>query len=475
MTVTNRIDLPARIAAWLPAARWFAGKGSAIEAVSLADECPLPGGLVLALVDVAAAGEPLRFAVPLDPRDGSDAAATPAFAGWLVDQVAAGRTTATRHGCFIGHPAGPAPHVTQAATGTPVVSAVGGDASNTSLRVGTAAGDLIVKLIRRCRSGVQPEVEVGGVLAMLGGRPVAPAFRGWLEYHDAAGRSTAIATVHAFLPGRTTAWDELLGLVASGGLAGPSRERILAIVGALGAKTARMHAAFAAASGEDFVPRTIAAAERQAEAAAMADRAARVLATAPSRVAPASPLAARLARLAADGVRITDRLRTAATVDLGAIAIRIHGDYHLGQVLLDPTRLDGDPLVIDFEGEPGRPLEERRRRSSGCRDVAGMIRSFDYLVRCAARAGGSTVAAGDRDHLVATFVAAYAADAAGQPWWPAGDPAPAIAIFALDKAISELAYELAHRPDWVAVPLAALEEFIGSSPDPLCREARSAS
>jgi maltose alpha-D-glucosyltransferase/alpha-amylase len=96
-------------------------------------------------------------------------------------------------------------------------------------------------------------------------------------------------------------------------------------------------------------------------------------------------------------------------------------------------------------------------------------------VRCAARAGGSTVAAGDRDHLVATFVAAYAADAAGQPWWPAGDPAPAIAIFALDKAISELAYELAHRPDWVAVPLAALEEFIGSSPDPLCREARSAS
>ena len=461
----NAADLPDRIAAWLPAARWFAGKGRAIEAVSLADECPLPGGLVLALVDVATAGESLRFAMPIDPRDGADAAATPAFAGWLVDQVTAGLTTATRHGSFIGHQAGPAPHDPQFATAAPAVSTIGGDASNTSLRAGTAAGDLIVKLIRRCRSGVQPEVEVGGFLATLGGRPVAPAFRGWLEYRDVAGRSTAIATVHDFLPGRVTAWDVLLELFASGGLAGPARDRILAIAAALGATTARMHAALASADAADFASRSIAATDRQAEAAAMADRAARVLATAPGRVAPASPLAARLARLAAHGSRITDHLRTAATVDQGAVAIRIHGDYHLGQVLLDPTRPDGDPLVIDFEGEPGRPLEERRRRSSGCRDVAGMVRSFDYLVRYAARAGGPTVATGDRNLLATTFVAAYAADAAGRPWWPAGDPAPALAIFALDKAISELAYELAHRPDWIDVPLAALEEFLGAAQD----------
>jgi maltose alpha-D-glucosyltransferase/alpha-amylase len=456
-------DLPDRIAAWLPAARWFAGKGREVGRVSLADECPLPGGLVLALVDVAADGEPLRFAVPLDPRDGADAAATPVFAGWLVDQVAAGRTTATRHGSLIGRPAGQPRHDPQFATAAPVVSAVGGDASNTSLRVGTAAGERLVKLIRRCRSGVQPEVELGGFLATLGGRPVAPAFRGWLDYRDAAGRSTAIATVHDFLPGRASAWDVLLELVAGGGLGGPAQERLLAIVAALGTTTARMHAALASAHSPDLAPRPISAAERRAEADALADRAARVLATAPSRVAPASPLAARLTRLAAAGSRITDRLRMAATADLGAVAIRIHGDYHLGQVLLDPTRPDGDPLVIDFEGEPGRPLEERRRRSSGCRDVAGMIRSFDYLVRCAARAGGPTVAAEDRQRLTTTFIAAYASDAAGRPWWPAGDAAPALAVFALDKAISELAYELSHRPDWIDVPLAALEELIGTA------------
>jgi trehalose synthase-fused probable maltokinase len=400
-----------------------------------------------------------RFAVPIDPRDGADAAATPAFAGWLVEQIAHGRTTATRGGTCVGHSAGAA---LASLGGRPAVAVVGGDASNTSVRVGSGANAVIVKLIRRCRSGVQPEVEVGAFLAAQGWTGTS-AFRGWLEYRDAAGGSTAIATVHDFLPGRTTAWEFLLGLLTAGGLAGPHRGRIVDIAAALGTTTARMHSALASGDGGTFAPQPAGASERAEAAAALAEHAACVLSQARARAAHGGPLAARLATLAAHEATILARLQSAATVDTGAVTIRIHGDYHLGQVLLDPARPDGDPLVIDFEGEPGRPLEERRRRSAACRDVAGMLRSFDYLLRCAARAGGPPSRTGDRRELTERFLAAYSACASGQPWWPAGDATPALDVFTLDKAVYELAYELANRPDWVEVPLAALEELVGTA------------
>jgi maltose alpha-D-glucosyltransferase/alpha-amylase len=136
--------------------------------------------------------------------------------------------------------------------------------------------------------------------------------------------------------------------------------------------------------------------------------------------------------------------------------IRVHGDYHLGQVLI---REPGpEVLVIDFEGEPSRSLEERRRRTSVCKDIAGMCRSFDYLLRHAARNGSTPYRAADLDLLEATFLDAYRAVARGHVWWPA-DATKAdslLAVYKLDKAVYELAYELAHRPEWVEVPLAAL-------------------
>jgi predicted trehalose synthase len=117
-----------------------------------------------------------------------------------------------------------------------------------------------------------------------------------------------------------------------------------------------------------------------------------------------------------------------------------------------------EPLVIDFEGEPGRSLEDRRRKTSVCKDIAGMCRSFDYLLRHAARSGSTPYRAADLTLLEATFLDAYRAVAREHAWWPA-DAATADAlldIYKLDKAVYELAYELANRPDWVEVPLAAL-------------------
>jgi maltose alpha-D-glucosyltransferase/alpha-amylase len=167
-------------------------------------------------------------------------------------------------------------------------------------------------------------------------------------------------------------------------------------------------------------------------------------------------IAARLRAVAARRDELVSRLAAVARIDSAAANIRVHGDYHLGQVLLPP----GDqPLVIDFEGEPGRSLDERRAKTSACKDVAGMCRSLDYLLRCAARIGGPADVAADAAHLQQRYVAGYASRVSGRPWWPArpADADSLLAAYVLDKALYELAYELHNRPDWIEVPLAAVE------------------
>jgi maltose alpha-D-glucosyltransferase/alpha-amylase len=467
--------LSAAIAAWLPTARWFAGKGDALGGVAIVDACELPGSLVLALIDVAGGADTARYLVPVAAATGADAADTPAFAGWLLDLVARGGTAPGRAGTVVGHAAATPLSPDPAA---PVVSPVGGDASNTSLRVGRADGTVVVKIFRRLRSGIQPEVEVGEFLAGRRGWTGTPPFRGWLEYvpHGPAGASTAVATVHDFLPGRETAWDLLLRLATAGDPAGAEWSRIRAVAASLGAATARMHAALAARTDvAAFAPEPATPATRRAEAVAMADRAAGVFARARQRTAglPA-PVAAAVQAVVASAAPLVARLRAAAETGGGAVTIRVHGDYHLGQVLLDPGAGDGAPVVIDFEGEPGRPLEDRRRKACAGRDVAGMCRSFDYLLRCAARAGGPAYDPQEAHRLKRAFLDAYRGLAADRSWWPA-DPAAAdrlLAVLELDKAVAELDYELDHRPDWVEVPLAAIEDAVRYDAPPSLNDRR---
>ncbi|NBT13661.1 MAG: hypothetical protein EBS56_08795 [Planctomycetia bacterium] len=112
-------------------------------------------------------------------------------------------------------------------------------------------------------------------------------------------------------------------------------------------------------------------------------------------------------------------------------------------------------LVIDFEGEPGRSLADRRRKTSVLKDLAGMCRSFDYSLRHAARSADAPYRPDDLAMLENTFLDAYGTVARGHAWWPTGAD-EALGVYRLDKAVYELAYELANRPDWVVVPLAAL-------------------
>ena len=465
--------IASHLAASLPSMRWFADKGAGIAGVSLYDRASLPRdtAAAIALADVQLAGrdpssQSPRYVVMIDAA-GNDAAATPAVARWLLDFVLSGRSLPGRGGQFIGHATVHSPHAASVVPAAPItVIAIGGDASNTSLVVRCGSTGWIIKLFRRCRAGVQPEVEIGEFFSSASPWQDTPRLCGWLEYEPAddqlAAASTAIATVHEFAPGYTTGWDRLVGLLTAGdGLAGHSGDEVLAIVAGLGRVTARMHRAFSARPDiPAFAPESATPVGRQAAALRMSEHAQGVFALIESRLPQMEPtMAGRLAAVLDARSRLVSRFDRLPSIALDCDNIRVHGDYHLGQLLVAEQ---GGVLVIDFEGEPGRTLAERREKTAAAKDVAGMCRSFDYLLRHVAKLTGRPYAAADLARLEACYLNAYREGAAGQPWWPA-DPAAAdalLAVFKLDKAIYELAYELNNRPDWIDVPLAAIEEAL---------------
>jgi maltose alpha-D-glucosyltransferase/alpha-amylase len=214
-----------------------------------------------------------------------------------------------------------------------------------------------------------------------------------------------------------------------------------------------MHVALAARPDVPaFAPRDVTTADHAAATADLVAHATEVLAVAAAATALPAGVADRVRRVVAAREAIGTRLRGIADV-LPPKLIRVHGDFHLGQVLV--AAADDRVFVIDFEGEPGRTLDARRAFAPAAKDVAGMCRSFDYLARHAGVPHPRPVA----EALAAHYRAAYVTVAAGHPWWPA-EAATAdrlVAILALDKAVYELAYELRYRPDWVTIPLAGIE------------------
>ena len=469
-----------QLAASLPSMRWFADKGAGIVGVNIYDRASLPRDTAaeIALADVQLAGrdpssQSPRYAVMIDAA-GDDAVATPAVARWLLDLVLSGRSLSSRNGRFVGHATGHSAHAASVApTGPVTVSPIGGDASNTSLVVRSGSTGWIIKLFRRCRAGIQPEVEVGEFFAASSPWQDTPRLYGWLEYvpdgDQLAATSTAIATVHEFAPGYTTGWDRLVGLLTAGnGLAGRTGDEVFAIVAALGRATGRMHRAFSMRPDiPAFAPESATPVGRQAAALRMSEHAQGVFALIESRLSYLEPtMASRLAAVLDARSKLASRFDRLPSIALDCDNIRVHGDYHLGQVLVaeHESKLlvaeQGSVLVIDFEGEPGRTLAQRREKTAAAKDVAGMCRSFDYLLRHVAKSSAKPYAAADLARLEACYLGAYREVVVGQPWWPA-DPAAAdvlLAVFKLDKAIYELAYELNNRPDWIDVPLAAIEE-----------------
>ena len=166
-------------------------------------------------------------------------------------------------------------------------------------------------------------------------------------------------------------------------------------------------------------------------------------------------------QLLAQREHLGDRLNALLPSDVDAVKIRHHGDFHLGQILI----VKDDIFIIDFEGEPRRPHDERRRKAPAARDVAGLIRSIDYSATAALERalkvapdeqGKLGTALGEwRDRATAAFLAGYREIMADPRLWPADQLAGErlLNFFLLEKAFYEIEYELAHRPDWLRVPL----------------------
>jgi len=329
--------------------------------------------------------------------------------------------------------------------------------SNTSIVFG---GSCILKVYRRLEEGPHPDVELLSALGQAGFDAV-PALLGAATLSGPDGLPAAAMTLQSFVPNEGDGWEWGVESARRAIDACETPEQLLrwldadpgSVAGAeaLGRVIAEMHAALASATGPDLAPlplgpgyATDLVAEIRREAAATAELAGLAL--------PGDT--AILAAIEALG-----RAQAAAIAQPG-LATRVHGDLHLGQLL----RSAGGFVITDFEGEPARPLSERRQRQSPLVDVAGMIRSFDYAGQTAARAlpGGAdrtSLATAWTEAMVAAFLSAYWETAETAPTTflpPASSRLHLLHLFELRKALYELRYELNNRPDWATIPIASI-------------------
>ncbi|WP_063753343.1 hypothetical protein [Streptomyces sp. NRRL S-87] len=428
---------------WLPRQRWFAGKGrplTRIEVVSAADLLP-PGvspRLLHLLVDVDGdtyqlllglrATLPPALAPALIGRVGPDAdpgpyagltvyegLGDPRLAGLLLERL---RTPGALGPLRFGHDPGAA--IPAGLTARPL----SGEQSNSSLIYGDA---YILKVFRRVGPGTNPDLELPRALAGAGCTRV-PAPVAWYEAElPGVAEPLTLGVLQPYLRGSDDGWQLALRRLGSGL---PFSDEAYA----LGRATAEVHSALA----EALPTVRLGPAETARLAAAMTQR----LAATVREVPALRPYEAGL-RAAFDALAMAP----GGPSGRGGRAQRIHGDLHLGQTL---RAVDGTWRLIDFEGEPARPLADRRSPEPAVKDVAGMLRSFDYAARSHEPWSPAWAEA-----CRGAFCAGYAATTGRDP---REDPV-LLRAFETDKAVYEARYEYRHRPDWLHVPMAAIRRL----------------
>jgi maltose alpha-D-glucosyltransferase/alpha-amylase len=378
----------------------------------------------------------------------------------------------------------------------PHVRRMSAEQSNTSIVYGDR---LILKLFRRIQPGINPDFEIGRQLTEKAGFTRVPAVAAAIEYAGVAESPSTLGMVQQFVESQADGWRHATDEVArfyeavegrtapSDPLprsyselvsARPPAEIIDVMRGypgtaeTLGRRTAEMHLALAADSADPaFAPEPFSKADLAdvvADAVAQAQKAFDALQTAaPGQLTLEVETRART--LLESRETLLDRIRSGPALEFAVSKIRVHGDYHLGQVLW----VEGDFYIFDFEGEPARPVGERRRKQSPLRDVAGMVRSFGYAAFAALFA--YTASRPTEFHRVeawariwqtwatASFLRGYFGATAGSLFVP---PEPSqrdalLQLFVLDKALYELNYELNNRPQWIRIPLWSVIEALG--------------
>ncbi len=523
----GRGELQTLLPQFLMKQRWFGGKSKQITGATLKDWAPFDQGrAALVFVDIGyASGEPDTYLVPLAIAMGEAGSAmcehhgssvlskvvTPAGEGYLYDAMLDDSTAKallaliadagelqTQNGVAHGMPStrwaelrGDAAEILDPKRGS-------AEQSNTNILFGQR---LIMKLFRRQQMGPNPDTEIGKYLTeSTSFRNIAP-FAGAIEFAPAGHAedpefTSTLAMVQGLVPNEGDGWEwtlEELGRFLEDKVATPLPEEqrppanlpLLALVegdgspvvheqiGAyldaaalLGRRTAEMHLALATPTSDAaFAPEPFGPADVQRLRTDLAMHAVEAfdalkenLARLPDAVVePASLILSRRRQILA-------RFQRSAPAELHSLRTRVHGDYHLGQVL----RSRGDFVILDFEGEPARSLAERRTKQPPMKDVAGMLRSFSYAA-ATALTKWTTRHPNDLERLepwarlweqsvCSAFLRSYRQTAAGSEVVPASLAgfAELLNLFVLDKALYELVYELNNRPLWVRIPLAGI-------------------
>ena len=518
--------------------RWFGGKGRQISAVSLQDWSVLslePHVFVLALIQTSYQdGPPETFFLPLVARSHAsletcsnlrpdeiiaildsesgfavvyDALADQEFCKEIFQLIGCAGHSVASDGAFDFS------HIAELHEwfSTATVSAVrrlGAEQSNSSVVLQTSSGEaLILKNFRRIVNGVNPDLEISHFLTTRARFGNTPQLVGYGTYRGSEGFTAAISALQRFIANRGSAWDYTLEHLkalyrmaserarrydrdhAAQGAASlqleSDRARIWDVtrqfaesylhdIARLGQVTGDLHRALASdASDPDFRPESITPADVTRWTRAMRDLLSLAIRTTRRQIdQQPQPIQRELAAFLESKPLYEEKMEDLRLlVDGRAQKTRYHGDYHLGQVL---KAADGF-VILDFEGEPARPLEERRAKHSPLKDVAGMLRSFNYAAHAALL---DEAAAGpeEREHLEAwtaawerlvcdEFLKGYLAETVerGARFLPDSSESidRVLSVFQLEKAIYELNYEINHRPGWLKIPLKGLQELAG--------------
>jgi trehalose synthase-fused probable maltokinase len=458
--VLDRLD-EERLREWFVDQRWFGSKASEVahlnvlEAFGLRDD---PPQLVLALIEARfPSGTHEVYQVPIGVRPARegwsdrviaetggetfyDALADPAHARELLHLMRSGVDVQAGDGTLGFRWAGWAGRAGDG--GTVDVRPVGVEQSNSSIVFGEA---LILKAFRRVEPGVNPELELLRFLSEREFPHIAP-ISGWFQYEGSLMDAT-LGVLQEYLAGASGGWELALDAL------GADPESFLAEVRALGTVTGELHTALGSeATDPAFAPEQPSTEAIAILTATIDEEIERIFVELPDMEA-LEPIRGR-------GQDVQERLQMLANVGAGGRVIRTHGDYHLGQTML----ADRGWVVLDFEGEPARPIAQRRLKRSPLRDVAGMLRSFSYATAGSRILRGAPAPEGWEERARATFLDGYfeAVDPALLP--PGEDPTrKMLSIFELEKAVYELRYELNNRPDWVAIPAAGIVRLLESN------------
>jgi maltokinase len=442
---------------WIVAQRWFASKTREVTHIDIVDQVTLreeSPAIVLCLVEARfPSGTHETYQVPLGLRAADEGWTERVIAesgGWTVYDAladpAAGRELLHAMRSNSEYRVGQdefifrwAPNAGAGLGGTVDVRPVGVEQSNSSIVFGD---ELIMKAFRKVEPGVNPELEL---LRFLSAHdfPHIASLAGWYEVEGRLIDAT-LGILQEFLLGFRDGWELALDDLVS------DPDGLLDKLAALGTVIGELHTAL----GSDNSDPAFSPDEPSMEALAILtadvdEQIERVFLELPETDATA-PIRGR-------GQDVREKLGALSHVSAGGKVIRTHGDLHLGQTMLG----DRGWVVLDFEGEPARPLPERRLKRSPLRDVAGMLRSFSYVKAGAKLLRGVDAPDGWEERARERFLERYY-EAVDSSLLPPGQQATdqLLAVFETEKAVYELRYELNNRPDWVAIPVAGIVRLL---------------